>query len=454
MQKKLSYNVYYAKQMQFIDRYIRSDFDENDKERLNRVKKKQHQQSIHFLDDFLNIEQGKELDTTRIGYPPLDTVSYKPSELVLAPAAHTIRPENRRLSRYRLVYGPVDFYLGSQLERPTEIPVITACAPNLLGSSRVDLDEFSIGGECNRRLKVKEYGTECNKLAEFIVGTAKQQEHTRLIMPAFGVGIYISKLDKASKKIAREKMYSAFAEAALKHQIQIDWIVWAGDPNSAQTAKTLARYSAKNPSMQPVIHEDMMLYAQEFATGQEKIVVLNPGSDRTIGGAYTTKHPRTLEEQMAQQSDLVLLHSQSNQPMVEQFKEEFAQRKQLQQSSIGKQQPSAIGVHKTHSSHTFFPKHTVNSCFSREQYKEIKTLIRALKIEKTSFWSLNHDRKDIKIKALTMLLTDSVNYDDVHELAKQVLIKYPDANKGILSNRTGELLLRLRDQSEPFAPSY
>lgn len=331
MPNQLSYTDYYSAQMNFIDRFIRKDYIEGDQERLTRIQQLQKQQLIYFLDDFLNIEKGKELETTRIGYKPLESAHYTPQQLNLAPPANQIKSENRRLSRYRLVYGPVDFYLGSQLEESTRIPVITACAPNLMGSSPGDLDEFSTGGSANRQLKVDAYEKECQKLADFIVGAAKHNGQERLIMPAFGVGVYINKLNPHSKDLARKAMFKAFAQAAEHYQLNIDWIVWSGDRNPQEAAQKLSSYVSGNAFMRPVVHADMMLYAQELLEeNNEKVVLLNPGSDRTIGGAYTHKNPKTLEEQMAQQSDLVLLHSEFNKPMVAKFKDEFAARKRMQ----------------------------------------------------------------------------------------------------------------------------
>jgi hypothetical protein len=532
MPKILSYDDYYLEQMGFIDRYIRSALTPADQRRLQRLEEKQSQQAIYFLDDFLNIEEGKELDTTRIGYAPLKDVAYTPEQLILAPSGEDIHPENRRLSRYRLVYGPVDFYLGNQLEEPTEIPVITACAPNLMGSSASDLREFSTPNGRKRALKVKEYEEECKKLADFIVGTVKQQGKSRLVMPAFGVGVYVRQLDRSSKNIAKEKMYQAFAAAALKHQIHIDWIVWAQDFAAEEDASTLASYASDNPFMQPVIHADMMLYAQALLEQQKDIVLLNPGSDRTIGGAYTHKNPTTLEEQIAQQSDLVLLHSQFNQLMVERFNTQFAQRKRMQQESnynpsyvsqkdnslkvvaehikqtldlrerpwvfqadenyrvSFKRKKNALafvdllhahgvdgrkgkkkaqfddGYHvvyltsvqyqilmkqilvsqpaTTSSAWSFFQPQSARSCLSNQQLREIQDLINRLESERRSFWSLNLERKKIKIDALTMLTNQSFYYDDVQQLVTDVLDRYPDANKGILSNRTGEFLMALR----------
>ncbi|MCL9684496.1 hypothetical protein [Legionella maioricensis] len=536
----LSYNDYYLEQMSFIDRYIRSALLPGDQRRLQRLEEKQSQQVIYFLDDFLDIEEGKELDTTRIGYPPLKNVAYTSEQLILAPLGEDIRPGNRRLSRYRLVYGPVDFYLGSQLEDPTEIPVITACAPNLMGSSASDLEEFSTPNGRKRALKVKEYDEECKKLADFIVDTVKQQGKSRLVMPAFGVGVYIRQLDRASKQIAKEKMYKAFAEAALKHQIQVDWVVWAQDSAAQEDATLLASYSPDNQYMKPVIHADMMLYAQALAEEQENLVLLNPGSDRTIGGAYTHKNPTTLEEQIAQQSDLVLLHSQLNGDMVARFNTQFKQQKDMRQQSNStqftymphvdsslkivadhikqtlnlrerpwvfradenyrisfKRKNNALAfiellhthgvngrrgkkkaqfedgyyvvyltsaqyrtlteqilvaqatpnVSASPSSWSFFRPPSATSCLSNQQLREIQGLINRLERERGCFWSFNLDRKKTKIDALTMLANQSFHYSDVQQLVTDVLNRYPDANKGIFSNRTGEFLTALRDNA-------
>ena len=284
--------------------------------------------------------------------------------------------------------------------------------------------------------------------------------------------------------------------------------------------------------MQPVIHADMMLYAQALLEQQKDIVLLNPGSDRTIGGAYTHKNPTTLEEQIAQQSDLVLLHSQFNQLMVERFNTQFAQRKRMQQESnynpsyvsqkdnslkvvaehikqtldlrerpwvfqadenyrvSFKRKKNALafvdllhahgvdgrkgkkkaqfddGYHvvyltsvqyqilmkqilvsqpaTTSSAWSFFQPQSARSCLSNQQLREIQDLNNRLESERRSFWSLNLERKKIKIDALTMLTNQSFYYDDVQQLVTDVLDRYPDANKGILSNRTGEFLMALR----------
>jgi hypothetical protein len=335
MPNKLSYSEYYIQQMGFIDDYLNllatGSSPSIDQARIQRMKQREPQQSIHFLDEFLEITPGKELETTRIGYWPRKDRTYP--NIQLAPEAALISGKDRRLSRSRLVHGPVDFYLDSQLEQPTTISVITACAPNLMGSSAIDLAEFSTGtAKDNRQLQANKYKTECEKLASFIVSNAKTQGHNELIMPAFGVGVYINTLEPASRLLATEIMYKAFAQAASAYQIDIKWIVWAGDKDPHKKAQLLQSHS--NQYMQPIIAHDMLAYTQERIKAGTNVVMLNPGSDRTIGGLYIHEHPKTLEEQFAQQSDLVMLHSEFNQSMVNRFHQEFNQRK-LAQPNFG-----------------------------------------------------------------------------------------------------------------------
>ncbi|KTD21178.1 hypothetical protein [Legionella londiniensis] len=65
--------------MSFINSYIeafaKDNFNPNNKvhkARFARIQQNQALQAIHFLDEFLAIEEGKELETTRIGYWPLN----------------------------------------------------------------------------------------------------------------------------------------------------------------------------------------------------------------------------------------------------------------------------------------------------------------------------------------------------------------------------------------------
>ncbi len=550
MTNPLNYETYYSEQMNFIHRYLTHTSTKNDAIRLERINDLQSKQSICFLDEFLGINDGEELKTTRIGYPPLSGKSYKLVQF--APNGEDIAEHNRGLTRYRLVHGPIDFYLNVQFEKPIEIPLITACAPNLMGTSDIDTRKFSKGKTDSDRVLITDmYEAECKKLADFIVGAAANKGHCRLIMPTFGVGIYIQTLKQNSKNQAKEIMYKAFAEAALTHKIHIDWILIG--KNAKKATEFYKSYAPKHPFIQPVEHDDMLVYAKECIDNGENVVLLNAGSDRTIGGKYTSKNPSTVEERIAQQSDLLFLHSELNKPMVKSFRKELSVRKkqlpandykepfdtieeetieetpsfnthkargktpnfdlkkiaeQIKQSASCNEAPwisknpennykisfknsnnatffvkyldflkigGKNGVSKsvqeekpyfvvylkpqqfepmatkqlktTGNSTPGFFKRPSQSALSKKQIGEITQLIKTLTKETQSFWSCNKGRKNVKIDALKLLLTLATPNSDLSTIAHQVLTKYPDANRGIFSNRTGELLMSLIDRT-------
>lgn len=319
---------YFEKQMGFIDRFIQRGLTMEDLPRFQRIVENQKKQSIEFLDEFLSIKPGHELDTTNVGRFPERPKDIDRLKQYLAPHRDEIEGKDRRLSRYRLIYGPVDFYLGQQFDKPTTLNVITTCAPNLMGTSEIDLNEFSYGKNGVRELRDDAYEKECQKLAKFIVKTAKDKGTTKLVMPAYGVGVYISQLNDESKQRATEIMFKAFATAAFECRLEVDWVVHEGSRHAKDTQSKLSSFKAPNNRfMNAVISRDILEYA-ESQSQHGQVSVLNPGSDRTIGGNYTQENATPLEEQIAQQSDLVLLHTTFNGPMVRQFQDSFEKRKQ------------------------------------------------------------------------------------------------------------------------------
>ncbi|MBA2651762.1 MAG: hypothetical protein H0U73_05800 [Tatlockia sp.] len=82
---KLTYDEYYLKQMHFIHNYIENNFS-SDNEHVKRIEALKPKQEIHFLDDFLAIQDNKELETTRIGYWPQSTPVQTKKLTLLAPA--------------------------------------------------------------------------------------------------------------------------------------------------------------------------------------------------------------------------------------------------------------------------------------------------------------------------------------------------------------------------------
>lgn len=326
MAMTMSYKEYYYTQMQFLNDFINKK--ENNTNRGKEALELLQKQQIYFQDEFLKIPTAeKGIETIRLGYKPILNEKGDVDEklpLILAPD----KPNavNRHLARHRLVYGPVNFYLNFQFEKPTKMPVISACAPNFSGSSIKDFEAFTTGNPTTKNLTLQEapYTKACEDLATFIIKTAKENGHDKLIMPAFGVGVYVLHLNDESKKKATEIMYRAFAKAAEAFKLKIDWIIWENDPNGAQIQKQLLEYSK---AITPVMG-DLMKHSEAMLQKGENIALLNPGSDRTVGGIYTKYQPTTLEEQIAQQSDLVLMHSDVNTVMVDKFKKEFNLRLQ------------------------------------------------------------------------------------------------------------------------------
>ena len=467
----------YKEQMDFIDRYIRGALTHDDELRMARIRATQNQQFIYFWDDYLKIDEGHELDTMRIGYNPLEHLGnahYSNEHLFLAPSKDIIKESNRRLSRNRLVIGPVNFYLGLQQEESIAIPVITACAPNLMGTSTSDINEFTVDNEKGARsLKDDVYEMECNKIARLILGAANQHNQKRLIMPAFGVGVYINVLDEESKQRAREIMFKAFATAAVNFKITVDWVVWGQDqPPKApkkqahwltptERADWYKTRSAPNSHMNVTVQDDLLTYAQQLIKSGEQVTILNPGSDRTIGGMYTTFNPHTFEEQIAQQSDLLLLHTVFNQPLVNKFYQNFNQRKQL----LAKSQHPISDVDesiKPDLGQGFFaptpPQPVVNptvmtSSLNDVQLQKINTLINQLQREIDSCWPYpNKDRKQIKVDALAALIKEAET-TTLAAAMKKIVNDYPDMLKGTISTRTADILKDLQETNTLFASS-
>lgn len=318
MHTKLSYEEYYQQQMLFLHNYMMATPHSGDTLRNQRIDAFSQKQSIIIHPDFLAADPRRLLDTTKVGYLPTANTDV-PGFLAPNPTDDGV-DELRSYSCYRIVHGPIPFYLDNQFEEATVIPVLSTCAPNLMGSSPKDLKAYSEGfGTKERALRKGPYKEQCQKLADFIVRTAKDQGYNCLVMPPFGVGVYIKTLAKPSKKEATKIMFEAFAAAAERHELSIDWTIWDKSDNPERTKQILKNYARDNGFINPVITNDIITYTAHCRAKGCNAVMLNPGSDRTIGGHYTARNPKTLEEQMAQQSDLVLLHSAFNADMVRRF---------------------------------------------------------------------------------------------------------------------------------------
>ncbi len=326
----------YENQMDFIHFYITNrleinalfqqnkldDFFRNNfqyiayKERVLRIKVLEEQQKIFFLDEFLDVPMEHIDDSLKIGYYPHEQLPHKkyhysPDQILLAPEGE--KAIYRAFTKHRLVYGPIDFYLPGK--NTVSFNVISACGPNLMGTSPADERTYLDNGNLNTLA----YTRTCIALADFIVGTAKNQGNTKLIMPAFGMGVYIKNVPIAQRPEAVRIMYQAFAYAAFTFQLSVDWVVWSQEKNSYLQKTYLDQLKGYNSFINNVPHADMLAYAADLVGQGIPCAVLNAGSDRTIGGKFIAQNPTTVEEQLAQKSDLMLLHTVFNLKMIQKF---------------------------------------------------------------------------------------------------------------------------------------
>lgn len=312
-------------QMDFVDYFIgnrkKPSHPKRYQKRINLINQLASEQTVFFLPEFLPVyEAGHHKDHLKIGYKPIPKKNYTPEEIDLAPSKQ--QSTFRSLTRNRIVYGKVPVYFNGFDKKPAIIPIISACAVNLMGSSKDDEKKFILK---NGRLNEEAFIDESKRLADFLLGTAKKNNYKKFIMPAFGVGVYIKKLNNPQDKArAKEIMNQAFAEMARKHTIYVDWIVWENDkkPKPQDEKSKLDKQTQDNPYMNHVIG-DLLNHAKKEQDKGEKCVVLNPGSDRTIGGKYTHRNPTTLEEQIAQQSDLIFLQTVYNETMMRRFEKDL-----------------------------------------------------------------------------------------------------------------------------------
>ncbi|HHL3493142.1 TPA: hypothetical protein ACQ53F_001984 [Legionella pneumophila] len=334
-------------QLNFIDYFINNRTNnEHPKEytqRMALIKQYSSQQQVYFRQEFLPAYKDKHhLDHLKLGYKPNESKSYDAKKIDLAPEWQDAT--YRDFSKYRVVYGPVPYYLKGFDKQPDVIDTISACAINLMGTSKADEAKFMPGG----RLDEIAFREECRAMADFLLSIAKSRGANKFVMPAFGVGVYIQNLKNTDDKAkAKEIMNKAFAEMARKHEIMVDWVVWKDNKNASHEKNLLDSQTQGNAYMNHVI-ADLMEHAQTQNNAGYHCAMLNPGSDRTIGGKYIAQNPDTLEEQMAQQSDLLFLHSVYNENMIHRFELDLKLAKQNSRQKQPKSIDAMLLLKKMH----------------------------------------------------------------------------------------------------------
>ena len=273
---------------------------------------------------------------------------------LLAPDSNPNSNKDRVYSKLRVITA--DVVLLNDPDFKT-VSVMTTAAPNLMGSSPGDSKEFTPKGIFNEA----KYKTACVEQANLICRAAKEQGFTKIGMPDFGLGVYLNTLDDSEKLKAREAMLTAFSKAALDHNIAIDWIIYDQDPNCQ---KNIADSQSAGNAKFIIKTGDLLLEMKEAAKSGQNITFINPGSDRTIGGNFTADNPKTLEEQIAQQTSLLASMSVCFNP---QIKDEYEKVINMTSDQV------CVPPEKERSDNTFVnPPHSIVS--SQGQSHSIQTL--------------------------------------------------------------------------------
>jgi hypothetical protein len=160
-------------------------------------------------------------------------------------------------------------------------------------------------------LNLIHYQNTCSELAEMYFRAALTNGAKTIIFPDFGLGVFIKQLTPDSKKEACHIMRSAIHACAQKHKdaITTRWVLYDNPKGTKDEQKKMQNLCCelrdKYPDLNCEINDFFKLMQEDDNTG----IFVNPGSDRTIGGKYYTPCPKTLEEQIAQKTSLLLVQS-------------------------------------------------------------------------------------------------------------------------------------------------
>lgn len=235
----------------------------------------------------------------------------------------------RAKSKFKVIFSEVPhFFPDGTYEM---VPMITANAPNFF-SSQADQAKYLRGGELKRvrlddgsekielinaELNEKAYQATCQEIANLILFAAKDNGLTQINVADFGLGIYLSSVVGKDKVTAKKLMRTAFLEAAERYKVKVNWILYGREAAVAAGELNQHLFAGKQQFIEAKAGDITAVKGCRAAS----IGVLNNGSDRTIGGARhafsdastgAPRPPGTTEEQVAQQSFLIVVQSKFN----------------------------------------------------------------------------------------------------------------------------------------------
>jgi hypothetical protein len=213
----------------------------------------------------------------------------------------------REYTKFRVIVSEVPMI--NQDGTVTKMKVITTCAPNLMGTSAMDM---KLVDKSTGKVNQEAYKKTCDEIAGLIAYAAKENGIHPLKISEFGLGVYIQKLSESEKNVARSIMYKAFAEAATKYEVQIDWLIWSKNRDVDSSVKNLNDTHFKNYTFIHAESGDLIADVQKWKDKDTNVAELNNGSDRTIGGHLTMINPTTTEEQLGQASLLVFVQTNTH----------------------------------------------------------------------------------------------------------------------------------------------
>jgi hypothetical protein len=223
----------------------------------------------------------------------------------------------RHFTKHRLVTSKVTGYMITRGERTAPFPIIitTACAPNAMGSSPKDLEHYfsdqDPGLSNYKQMMLLTYKRIL--YAQITYGTQV------LIIPPIGLGLYLSQLSELQQAKAIEINYHALREAieSIGQWGKLQEIICVAPNNNNQNKYLPKAHTAFLNCYPPIpttfVPADALETAQKLTANGYQVGIVNAGSDRTIGGAYTTIKPSRLppmEETLSQATDLVYIQAQ------------------------------------------------------------------------------------------------------------------------------------------------
>lgn len=230
----------------------------------------------------------------------------------------------RANTKHRSVTSVVSCFADGFGDEVSQFPLTltTGCAPNFMGTSPADEKTFIVNNQLNSRL----YKDTMKQLFKRWLMSQDNFGVNAVILPFVGGGVYLNKLAMNEQDTARQLILEALKEALEESAFKnIKEVIFAApddqhgfDANKSyhNAAKIFSRYSQQQgmPNL-TVANVDIFDAANQLQQKGIVVGMINPGSDRTIGGHYRKTldgSPRdkiTLEELICNYTDTVFVQS-------------------------------------------------------------------------------------------------------------------------------------------------